>query len=1113
MKYKLFSSALLMLLFSISSVYAQPCRNSSAVIADSPYSPLSAEQIENAIDGTVKRSGYSKVAHPEAPDFSIDKDSGLLHFKNFSVDPLAMPEQDEIIALPRVIADLKIEKANLNRFNKFEYFIVQFSKGESASIRYQTLKQNIKIVGYLPDNAYIVAVPAGKYSSLSKFNGLRWGGKYPTAVKFEDNLLALLENHEIIPAEFLLQIGAFSTENLSGWEDIFTAAGAEVLNVSDIGPRRVMLRVPDYALMEVAALLANINGIEEARVFELPVLLNSGSIWLMQSGDPELKFTPLFDAGITGIGQIYAAADSGLDTDACQFRYSAFESAQTMAQEVRPPKVKVSDPINKTIAYYVMAGAEEYDETSGGFHGTMTCGCAAGDNYYNLASRETPGLDENDGMAPGAKIVFQDIGNKAGELMGLAMTTQYSLNQQAFGSGARVHNNSYGYSEPSVYYDSDSQALDTFLWANPDYTNVFAAGNSGPSAQTLGGEGSTAKNTVVVGASLPGWMSNGLDLINFSSCGPTSDGRIKPDIVAPGLIRSATEMQSKKVPGETNVYGSQAYESLTDPPNNQCGTATTAGTSFSAPTASGMVLLIRQYFTDGFYPSGLANEADAFIPSGALIKAVLVNSAHALEGAVVGFGYSGTHEVKDLTPPPSTQQGWGRITLDDGLYLRGDKLDLNVLADINNGSEDTLTEGGTAEYEIYSKADEPLKISLVWMDPAATSSSGRALVNDLNLKVTSPSGKVYAGNMNMVEGYSNQADTGNPQYDGINPLENVFIQSPERGVWKIEVIAESVPGNGQDDPWPSDQQGYALIATGNLGEGEDVLSPRLSFNSAEISGGCDNDEFLDKNETADITFNLRNSGDGTANSMHISFEVVADETAGSHLIDFPEGATWEISGMEPRSVYEITVPIRLAESDEDLCSTMARIHGIITDNDSNIIEDDIVNITLDADTSDDGMQTCNNSNCNLKPKLLKITPSKIEIGVETTIVLEGSTLLNDFTVTFDPDVISYEKIDYLNNGLAKIRNAVVDPSAQPGPVTVTITNPNGNLTISENLLETVEASEADGDSDDENANSEIDNESENGGSGSSGGCNSTTDSASLFLMLSIFALAIRRRIA
>jgi len=872
-------------------------------ITFSQNSPLSPEQLESALSGEIERFGYAETQQTEKVDFAYDRSGEFLHFKGISVDPLKATKHGELIDLPEVVSRLNLKTEKHQYLNDKDYFIIQFHRGQATAIRKQIDRKNFKIVGYMPDNAYVVAVPTGKSSYFSDIMGVRWTGRYPTAAKFDDSILHILENPQSVPAEFFMQISAFKGETHSEWEKTFTEAGAEFLYASQNGPNRVMLRVPDYAVSEIAAIIAALNGIEEARVFELPVLLNSGSIWLLQSGDPELKFTPLFDAGITGIGQIYAAADSGLDTDACQFRYSDEANQQTMGKTVRPPEADISDPDNKTIAYYVMRGADKYDETSGGFHGTMTCGCAAGDNYYNLASKETPGLDDNDGMAPGARIVFQDIGNKAGELMGLAFTSQYDLNQQAFDSGARVHNNSYGYSEPSVRYDQDSAALDDFLWANPDYTNVFAAGNSGPNPRTLGGEGSTAKNTVVVGASLPGWMSNGMDLIGFSSCGPTSDGRIKPDVVAPGLIRSATETQSKRVSGVTNVYGEPAYESITDPPNNQCETALTAGTSFSAPTASGMVLLVRQYFTDGFYPSGQANESDAFIPSGALIKAVLVNSAHALEGAVVGFGYNGnTYEIKSLTPPPSTQQGWGRITLDDALYLLGDKLDLNVLADINNGAEETLAEGENAEYEIYVKQDEPLKITLVWMDPAATSSSGLALVNDLNLKVTSPSGKLYAGNMNMQEGWSNSYGSENIEFDGVNPLENVFVENPERGTWKIEVIAENIPGNGSYSPWPSDRQGYALIATGNLGEGADVLRPRLSFSTAEISGGCDNDGFLDKNETANITFKLRNSGDGTANSMQIAFEAISDENPGSQLVTFPEGNTWEISGMEPRSI-------------------------------------------------------------------------------------------------------------------------------------------------------------------------------------------------------------------
>ncbi len=1114
MKFKISALILFSIFISGANLWAQ-CPNTEEFIADSPHSPLSYEQLESFvsnIDNSVEEGYETKSVNSYAPyDFSYHTNPNTLIFRTGELDPLKKGSKaffaepfDYVLPAPLL--------SRVSTLNEFDYKIVQFEQGTSKSLKKQLKRENLKIVAYIPENAYIVRVPATKSDKLADTNHIRWTGNYPNGLRFSENLLDMVTGEIDTPDEIMVRIAAFRGGKTSAWGELFEEAGAEFLSVSQNGPGRITLRVPFAAIDDVAALIASIKDIEMADVFELPVLMNTGSIWLLQSGDTNLKFTPLFDVGITGVGQVYAAADSGLDTDACQFRYNETPTSQTFAQELRPPAINVDNPLGKTMAYYVLPGAEMYDETSGGFHGTMTCGCAAGDNFRNLASRVTPGLDEHDGMAPAAKIVFQDVGTKAGELMGLAFTHQFDMNQQAYDSGARTHNNSYGLGNSSVRYDSDSQEIDEFLWSHLDYTNVFAAGNSGPNNRTLGGEGSTSKNTLVLGASMPGWFEGGKDLIGFSSCGYTQDSRIKPDVVAPGLIYSATETQTTMVDGLKNVYGQQAYESRTDPGNNQCAAAMTAGTSFSAPTAAGMTLLVRQYFMDGFYPSGEETEDDGFIPTGALIKAVMINSARALTGDVVGFGYNGTYKIGSIAPPPSTQQGWGRITLDDTLYLKGDRRDLELLADVANDSDDAFEEGDNEAYEIYVKPEENFKVTLVWTDPAAHSSTGLALVNNLNLTVTSPSGKVYFGNQNFTNGFSTP-NISNEEHDNLNPLENVFIKNPEEGFWSIEVDALNVPGNGEDDPYDSDRQGYALIASGNLGKGAEVLLPRLSFRSATVAGGCDNDNALDPNEIGQVTFKLLNSGDGTANAMNIEFSVIEDEYVPAGAISFPEGNTFEIEGMEPRSYYEITIPLKLELLDQDLCMTPALIRGLITDTEGNVIEDDMVTIYLETDYNDDGERMCNVGICNPAPQLETVSPQEVSPGDSITLVFEGSYLNNDFEANFDPDVFSYDKIDYISGTTAKVRKFTVPENAEEGPVTITLTNSNGSSTTFEDLLEVVggDAPDEDGDEDLAETDASEDGSGATGSGDSGGGCSGSGAASLPFLTLLLLGFALLRQ--
>ena len=72
----------------------------------------------------------------------------------------------------------------------------------------------------------------------------------------------------------------------------------------------------------------------------------------------------------------------------------------------------------------------------------------------------------------------------------------------------------------------------------------------------------------------------------------------------------------------------------------------------ASPAVTGAAALVRQYFVEGWYPSGSPNAGDGFSPSAALLKAVLTNSAVDMTG-IAGY--------------PSNQEGWGRILLENAL--------------------------------------------------------------------------------------------------------------------------------------------------------------------------------------------------------------------------------------------------------------------------------------------------------------------------------------------------------------------------------------------------------------------------------------------------------------
>lgn len=136
------------------------------------------------------------------------------------------------------------------------------------------------------------------------------------------------------------------------------------------------------------------------------------------------------------------------------------------------------------------------------------------------------------------------------------------------------------------------------------------------------------------------------DIAAFSSFGPATDGRIKPDIVCPGELVSASSSDSDP----TN-------------PTDTCNVGRKSGTSMATPMVAGHAAIVRQYFMDGFYPSGAATAADAHTPSGPLIKAVMMGGACDMKG--------NTEQYLPLEESPSNRQGFGRLCLCSSLKLAG----------------------------------------------------------------------------------------------------------------------------------------------------------------------------------------------------------------------------------------------------------------------------------------------------------------------------------------------------------------------------------------------------------------------------------------------------------
>jgi len=794
------------------------------------------------------------------------------------------------------------------------YYIVQYPNrilpAQAESLR----ARGYEIAGYVANNAYIVKAQRAHASQLQAAQGrgeFRWVGAYGAGLKVEsalaqtaDNIangLSAEPNAEQTAAISLLTFRGAGSSSIRDAVSALNLTAEPILEDRHDGRTWGVITVERAELPRLVTALAAVEGIEWVERRQPRRLRNDSGVRVVQTGLAGTD-TPLYRNGLTGAGQVYGAADSGLDGDHAQFKLNGESSAQTLsfaATTSNPVNgslpVNITNPNNKVLAYYILgtgaliassanpnggqtldpnqrSGARylnsvAYDDSGGAYHGTATTSVAVGRDFNADGTGSVPGVASRtvgDGVAPDARIVFQDVGHPSGQLSGVNFISQALIHQQAYNSGVRAHNNSYG-PNPPVGYDGDAADIDDVMWRLRDYNIFFAAGNDGVGTRQVT---NAAKNNVVVAATdSPTDGGNVENLASYSNHGPTLDGRIKPDIAAPGTVRAATENS-----GVSSSFGNStsrtALDAAVNPvgPDNNRSLALTGGTSFSSPMVAGAALLARQYFTDGYYPGGARNAANVFNPSNALIKAIILNSGRNMTGR--NTASDGTNGASG--PLPNFGQGWGRIALDDALHFTGDRRELNVLADIWNGAATgdstrpapnaAITTGETQTYQLTNVSTvEPLRITLVWSDPKAAPSASVALVNNLDLEVVDPQGAVYRGNVNFASAYSQPAN--GAAFDNRNPVEAIYIQFPLFGTYTVRVIGANVPGNGQmqvvaqpgDQPIDSNRQGYALIATGNFTAGAQAVA---SLSATNITGGVNADRFISRNETVTATLTI-----------------------------------------------------------------------------------------------------------------------------------------------------------------------------------------------------------------------------------------------------------------
>jgi subtilisin family serine protease len=639
-----------------------------------------------------------------------------------------------------------------------DLIVVHCLPDAEAEVRGVLAERGLIALRTLSDRSFLVAASDDEVADLVGVFGIsQWSAKEGIAEPLKNLSSSAAESFQGgVPVILGLAPGSGLAPVVQGLEERQT----EVRWIATGGrmPEVGMLVQAD-SLAEVLTFLGEQPGLVWADLQPPVRLRNRDSAWRCQSGHDSK--TPIFDQGLHGEGQVIGIMDTGLDVDHC-----FFEDSEVGLPALNDDQGTDVSPLHRKVLavdFYWdrdWPDPEPSDWDSQG-HGTHVAGSAAGDEFAD-------GIHEfYDGMAPAAKLVIQDggyEGDDCADLPGLGCPVRPlgPVLRQAWDQGARIHSNSWGDEEnfrPYNRYTERTADVDRFIWNHKDFLVFFAAGNAGSSGVDTVISPATGKNVVAVGATFHGDAEPPC-VVNFSSRGWTHDNRIKPDVVVPGtsVISAATNFEV---------------------PSTSCGGSTKSGTSMACPTAAGLAALVREYFENGFYPTGVAEEADGFSPSGALVKATLIASAVDLT----------TLGCTSVSPIPSRDQGWGMVQLDRALSFPGSAHVLWV-EDHREGFSSSDDEVVRLPFGITMRSD--LKVNLVWTDPPSNSSAATNLINDLDLMVTGPDGS-FMGNV-FANGVSAEGGTA----DGANNVEVVKLAAASPGEWTVEITPRAIREGPQD---------------------------------------------------------------------------------------------------------------------------------------------------------------------------------------------------------------------------------------------------------------------------------------------------------------------------
>ncbi|MBI3267673.1 MAG: discoidin domain-containing protein [Planctomycetes bacterium] len=400
-------------------------------------------------------------------------------------------------------------------------------------------------------------------------------------------------------------------------------------------------------------------------------------------------------------------------------------------------------------------------------HATHVCGTILGSGGGNAGAK---------GMATAATLFsFDFFGNVFSEMTNALAARQIVLSTNSWGLASELFGQ---YSSNSV--NIDKVALPGAVTAPAPLTILFAAGNdrNGTDTFQLMGTFASAKNVIAVGA-----LNDNGTMSSFSSFGPTTDGRIKPDVSANGV-------------GLTSTLPNNTYASF-------------SGTSMATPATTGSCALLIGLFRQRM---GGVN------PPPGYLKALLAQTA-------VDFGNAG----------PDYKFGYGSIDVKAAadLVVAGSDPNLKTLA------TGQCANGATVAFTVNVPTGAPeLKATVTWIDPPGSASAALARVNDLDLEAVAPNGTTFFPFVGPGAANPNGPTT-TGHNDG-DTLEQIKVAAPAAGAWTIKVKGHVVPVGPQPfvlivNPGIGAASLFSLSGTARDGAGAGIANVTVNLSGSAVA--------------------------------------------------------------------------------------------------------------------------------------------------------------------------------------------------------------------------------------------------------------------------------------